>query len=88
MRGGQNRRRGGRAGDSDPAPAPPLPDGLLPHVTSLTPNESEAERLTGITVSDETSARGAAAQLLAAGANYAIVTLAPAALLAGPDRTI
>ena len=73
----------------DPAPAAPLPDGLLPHVAYLTPNESEAERLTGISVHDEASARRAAAQLRAAGAKHVIVTLGAAgALLAGPDRTI
>jgi ribokinase len=73
----------------DPAPAAPLPDGLLRHVMYLTPNESEAERLTGIAVGDEASARRAAKQLLAAGARHVIVTLgAKGALLAGPDRTV
>ena len=72
----------------DPAPAAPLPDGLLQHVRYLTPNESEAERLTGISVIDETSARRAAAQLRVVGANYAIVTFGETALLAGPDRMI
>ncbi len=70
----------------DPAPAAPLPDGLLPHVAYLTPNESEAERLTGIAVSDEASARRAAERLLAAGVRHVIVTLgAKGALLAGAD---
>jgi ribokinase len=70
----------------DPAPAAPLPDGLLRHVTYLTPNESEAERLTGISVTDEASARRAAERLLAAGTRHVIVTLgAKGALLAGPD---
>ena len=43
----------------DPAPAPsePLDGELLRSVTYLTPNESEAERLTGIRVDDEESAR-------------------------------
>lgn len=73
----------------DPAPAAPLPDGLLRHVTYLTPNESEAERLTGVAVIDEASASRAAEQLRAAGARYVIVTLgAKGALLAGPDRTV
>jgi ribokinase len=70
----------------DPAPAAPLPDGLLRNVAYLTPNESEAERLTGLTVCDEASARQAAAQLRKAGANGVIVTLgANGALVAGPD---
>jgi ribokinase len=73
----------------DPAPAAPLPDGLLQHVAYLTPNETETERLTGIPVHDEASARQAAAQLRAAGAKYVIVTLgAGGALLAGPECTV
>lgn len=69
----------------DPAPAAPLPDGLLGHVAYLTPNESEAERLTGIAVRDEDSARRAAAQLRDAGTEWVIVTLgANGALVAGP----
>ena len=46
----------------DPAPAPdaPLDGALLSNVTYLTPNESEAQRLTGIAVDDEASARAAA----------------------------
>ena len=70
----------------DPAPAPsePLDDELLRHVTYLTPNELEAERLTGSRVVDEESARSAAEKLLAAGARYVIVTLgAKGALVAG-----
>lgn len=58
----------------DPAPAAPLPEGLLRLVTVLTPNESEAERLTGIPVSDEASARKAAAALRQAGARQVIIT--------------
>jgi ribokinase len=73
----------------DPAPAAPLSGELLKHVTYLTPNESEAERLTGIPVRDETSARQAAAQLRAAGVKYVIVTMgASGALVAGPDDTV
>ncbi len=61
----------------DPAPAPdgPLEEGLLRDATYLTPNESEAQRLTGIAVSDEASAQAAAQKLLAAGARNVIVTL-------------
>jgi ribokinase len=61
----------------DPAPAPeqPLPPELLRDVTYLTPNESEAERLSGIPVRDEASARQAAEKLLAAGPKNVIITL-------------
>jgi len=58
----------------DPAPAAPLPDGLLQSIAVLTPNESEAERLTGIPVHDEASARRAAAALRRAGARQVILT--------------
>ncbi|NLS95710.1 MAG: ribokinase [Planctomycetaceae bacterium] len=70
----------------DPAPAAPLPAGLLPNVSVLTPNESEAERLTGIAVTDEASARQAAGKLLEAGARHVIITLGTkGALVQGPD---
>ncbi|MFH1264804.1 MAG: ribokinase [Planctomycetota bacterium] len=71
----------------DPAPAAPLSEALLRRVTYLTPNESEAERLTGVPVRDEASARAAAEKLLAAGARHVIVTLgAKGALVAGPGQ--
>jgi len=70
----------------DPAPAAPLPDGLLADTTYLTPNEHEAECLTGIAVVDESTARRAATQLLAAGARHVIITLgAKGAWLASAD---
>jgi ribokinase len=74
----------------DPAPAPdaPLTDALLRAVTCLTPNESEAERLTGIPVRDEASARAAAEKLLQTGARQVIITLgAKGALVAGGEQT-
>ncbi|HEX4143370.1 MAG TPA: ribokinase [Pirellulales bacterium] len=70
----------------DPAPAAPLPSGLLAATTILTPNEHEAECLTGIVVSDESTARQAATQLLLAGARHVIITLgAKGAWLASAD---
>ncbi len=61
----------------DPAPAPdgPLPDKLMRCLTYIKPNETEAERLTGIRVVDERSAQAAADKLIAAGAQHAVVTL-------------
>ena len=75
----------------DPAPAPsePLDRELLAQVTYLTPNESEAQRLTGVEVVDERSARTAAAKLLDAGAQNVIITLgSKGALAAAPGRTV
>ncbi|BDY05579.1 ribokinase [Ferrimonas sp. YFM] len=44
----------------NPAPAKPLPDALLTNVDIITPNETEAEQLTGIAVvSDESAAEAA-----------------------------
>lgn len=59
----------------DPAPAALLPEGLLQNVSYLTPNESEAERLTGLRVTDEASAERAGKQLVGAGARHVLVTL-------------
>jgi ribokinase len=71
----------------NPAPAAPLPDGLLGRVAYLTPNESEAQHLTGVAVEDEASARQAAQRLLAAGAGHVIITLGPkGALWATPGQ--
>lgn len=61
--------------DPAPAPAQPLPEDLLRHVTYLKPNESEAERLTGVAVTDVDSAQAAADRLLATGLRAVIVTL-------------
>ncbi len=47
----------------NPAPACPLSDDLLACVDIITPNQSETELLTGIAVTDEHSARKAAAVL-------------------------
>ncbi|MGD0536603.1 MAG: ribokinase [Verrucomicrobiota bacterium] len=59
----------------NPAPARPLPDSLLKLVSILTPNETEAELLTGIKVTDDTSAAQAADKLLAKGVQAVILTL-------------
>jgi ribokinase len=61
----------------NPAPAQRLPDELLRLVSILTPNETEAELLTGIKVDDETSAGQAADRLLARGVPTVIITLGP-----------
>jgi ribokinase len=59
----------------NPAPARRLSPGLLGMVAVLTPNETEAQILTGIEVVDGDSARKAAAMLLDAGVKAAIVTM-------------
>jgi ribokinase len=59
----------------NPAPARELPDSLLHMVTYLTPNETEAELLTGIRVRDDRSAAAACANLHARGVITVIITL-------------
>lgn len=59
----------------DPAPAVPLPEGMLRGVDVLTPNEHEASALTGRKVADEESAKLAARDLLEAGAKAVVVKL-------------
>ena len=68
----------------NPAPAQPLPAQLLKRVSILTPNETEAELLTGIKVADEASAARAAAKLRKLGVQTVIITLgARGAFIAG-----
>lgn len=59
----------------NPAPGRGLDDELLKHISILTPNESEAELLTGIRVGDAKDADRAAGALLERGVNSAIITL-------------
>lgn len=59
----------------NPAPAQQLPISLLKKVPVLTPNEKEAEVLTGIRVEDEDSAEDAGKILLSKGVSKVIVTL-------------
>lgn len=65
----------------NPAPAQKLSNELLGMVSIITPNESEAEILTGIKVSDEYSAVQAAENLLAKGIGTVILTMGSRGLL-------
>ena len=72
----------------DPAPAQKLSPKLLKMVDALTPNETEAQILTGIRVTDENSARMASEILLKAGVKAVILTMgAKGFLLTTNDRT-
>ncbi|MDP8177411.1 ribokinase [Pasteurella skyensis] len=59
----------------NPAPARTLPDELLQHLFMITPNETEAELLTGIKVTDEQSAQQAAQVFHQKGIEYVLITL-------------
>ncbi len=59
----------------NPAPAQPLSDDLLSSLYMITPNETEAELLTGIKVDDEISARLAANALQGKGVDIVVITM-------------
>ncbi|MEZ8100664.1 ribokinase [Vibrio bivalvicida] len=59
----------------NPAPARPLSDDLLACVDVITPNETEAEVLTGIIVTDNNTAQEAANELHRKGVEIVMITL-------------
>jgi len=70
----------------NPAPARQIPADLIGLTSIITPNESEAEVLTGISIQDDESARCAAEALLRLGAGTVIITLGVrGAFVAGKD---
>ena len=73
----------------NPAPAQPLNDELLKCISILTPNETEAELLTGIEVKNENDAKKAATLLLEKGVEIVIITLGSSgALVATKEESI
>lgn len=75
MRALQIAREGGVTTILNPAPAAALPEGMLALCDLVTPNESEAESLTGIAVTSVAGAEAAARALIGQGAGAAIITL-------------
>lgn len=72
----------------NPAPACSLPPSLLRLVDYLTPNESEAQMLTGIPVTRRSSAEAAAKKLVDQGVKNVLLTLGPeGCLLVNSSRT-
>ena len=59
----------------NPAPAQSLPATLFPHIFLITPNETEAEILTGIHVTDVSTAEKAAQKLHQLGVTNVVITL-------------
>lgn len=59
----------------NPAPATQLPSSLLQNISIITPNETEAEFLTGVKVADVASAEKAAIALLQQGVSTVIITM-------------
>jgi ribokinase len=71
----------------NPAPARQVPVDLLQRVSILTPNETEAEVLTGIPITDNKSATEAASHLFDQGVGVVIITLgARGALVAAREK--
>lgn len=68
-------RRAGVTTILNPAPATALPEEIYALCDYVTPNETEAEGLTGLKVASVEDARRAAEHLLARGAGAAIITL-------------
>jgi len=59
----------------NPAPAQPLSNDVLSALYIITPNETEAEMMTGIEVKNEKTARNAAKVLKAKGVNIVVITM-------------
>jgi ribokinase len=70
----------------NPAPARPLDDGLLRNVSILTPNETEAEILTGIAVKAIPDAEKAAGTLRRRGPRTIVITLGERGCYAAGDE--
>jgi ribokinase len=88
VRGLKIARANGVATILNPAPGRALPDAVLALCDYVTPNETEAEALTGIPVASLEEARAAAEALRARGVGTAVITLGSrGALLHGPGRS-
>ncbi len=73
----------------NPAPGRLLTDETLSLCDYVTPNETEAEDLTGVAVTDVEAARAAADRMIARGAGAAVITLgAKGALYHAPGRSV
>src|SRR6478752_2747213 len=73
----------------DPAPAQPLPDDVWSGIGVITPNELEAQTLSGIVVQDQTSAAAAGRWFLARGVQTALITRAASGItVVSPDGVV
>jgi ribokinase len=75
LRALQIAKAGGATTILNPAPAAELPEGMLALCDYITPNETEAEALTGLPVTSVDEAKRAAQALLDKGVGTAIITL-------------
>lgn len=75
LRGLQLARQGGARTILNPAPAAPVSDAMLSLCYIVTPNETEAEGITGVKVTTLSDAEAAADRFLERGVGAAIITL-------------
>ena len=59
----------------NPAPAAPIPDAVMQKIDIVTPNETEAQVLTGVKVESEEDAKRAAAVFLEKGVKQVVITM-------------
>jgi ribokinase len=83
MRALEIAKSGGAQTILNPAPAADLPSEIFPLCNFVTPNESEAEAITGIKVTDIASAKTAADAFLDLGVGSALITLGENGALLG-----
>jgi len=88
LRAAQRAREHGLTVILNPAPAKQLPHELLANVDILIPNESELALLTGLTVTDASSAETAAKEILKQGVQTVIVTLGSKGALLVTDSQV
>jgi ribokinase len=69
----------------NPAPAQALPDSLLAAVSTVTPNELEAEQLTNVSVTDDAALARASTALHARGVREVVITLGARGVFASAD---
>jgi ribokinase len=72
----------------DPAPAPACPLNFLNELYLITPNETEATKLTGTEVTDNKSAEVAAKKLMATGVKNVAITMGAKGVLLAQENTI
>ena len=73
----------------NPAPMNPVPEELFSHIWLITPNQTEAEQLTGIRVESEDDARKAADALFSKGVQNVIVTMGcKGSLVCTPEEAV
>lgn len=72
----------------NPAPAQPLSSALLQHLYMITPNETEAEMISGMKITDEASAKKAAQVIMEMGVQNVVITLGSKGALIYSDSIV